>query len=59
MCKTKGGLALTTKNGEDNKVLEEAIRANGQLKEKVTIRLPSKRNPKIIVYKVTKETTEE
>lgn len=33
MSKARGGLALTTRNGEDNKLLEEAIRANGQLKE--------------------------
>lgn len=52
-------MALTTKDDEDNKLLEETIRANGKIMEKITTRLPIKRRPKLIIYNVAKNTTEE
>lgn len=48
MRKTKSGVKLITKNDEDNKLLENAIRANAKFKESVTLRQAAKRRQKTI-----------
>lgn len=47
-------MTLTTKDADDNKLLDEIIRENGKLKQKLTTRLP-----KLIIYNVAKDTTED
>lgn len=59
MRKTKSGVTLTSKNDEDNRLLDEAIRNNEKLKDNVILRRPAKIKPKIIIYNVTKDTTVE
>lgn len=51
--KTKNSVVLTTKNDEDYRLLEEAIKNNEKLKDSLILRQSAKRRPKLILYSVS------
>lgn len=57
MKRTQKVIVITTQNQDDNKLIENAIRANKRFKE-LTLKVPEKRLARIILYNVDKQKTE-